>query len=81
MSAAGVLTIGVAEGVIEAVRIAGNTHTKDKVIRHYIRTKPGDIYNDRKVAADVAWPPTSDGSRPCTIPRKSARRSRARWCS
>jgi len=53
MSEAGVLTIGIAEGVIEAIRVTGNTRTKDKVIRRYIRTKPGDVYNDKRVAADV----------------------------
>ncbi len=53
MTDEGVLTVTVMEGVIEAIRITGNTKTKDKVIRRYIRTKPGDIYNDKCVAADV----------------------------
>jgi outer membrane protein insertion porin family len=53
MSDAGVLTVTVAEGVIEDIKIAGNTYTKTYVIRRYIRTKPGDTYNDNKVKADV----------------------------
>ncbi len=53
MSDQGVLTITVMEGVIEGIRITGNTKTKDKVIRRYVRTKPGDVYNDKCVAADV----------------------------
>ena len=53
MSDQGVLTIVVVEGTIEAIRITGNTHTKDYVIRRYIRTKPGDVYNDKNVAGDV----------------------------
>lgn len=53
MTADGVLTLEIAEGVIEAIKVAGNTRTKDYVIRRYIRTKPGDVYNYRKVAADV----------------------------
>lgn len=49
-----VLTLVIAEGEIEAVKITGNTHTKTYMIRRYIRTRDGETYNDRKVAADVA---------------------------
>ena len=53
MSPDGVLTLAIAEGVIEEIRISGNTHTKTNVIRRYIRTRVGDTYNDEKVAKDV----------------------------
>jgi len=49
----GVLSVSIAEGVVEAIKITGNTHTKEYVIRRYIRTKPGETYNEKKVAADV----------------------------
>jgi len=49
----GVLTLTIAEGEIEAVRIVGNTRTKEYVIRRYIRTKPGETYNGRKLSSDV----------------------------
>jgi len=53
MSPDGVLTLAIAEGVIEEIRISGNTHTKTNVIRRYIRTRVGETYNDEKVAKDV----------------------------
>lgn len=53
MTSDGVLTLEIAEGVIEAIKVTGNTITKDKVIRRYIRTKPGEVYNYRNVARDV----------------------------
>jgi outer membrane protein insertion porin family len=53
MSDAGVLTIPIAEGVIESVKITGNTHTKTYAIRRYIRTREGETYNAQKVARDV----------------------------
>jgi outer membrane protein insertion porin family len=54
MSEEGSLTLTIAEGVIEAVKITGNTRTKTHVIRRYIRTQEGETYNDRKVANDIA---------------------------
>jgi len=54
MSEEGVLTLVIAEGEIEEIKITGNTHTKTYAIRRYIRTKAGEAYNDRKVASDVA---------------------------
>lgn len=53
MTADGVLTLEIAEGAIETIKVTGNTRTKDKVIRRYIRIKPGDVYNARQVGADV----------------------------
>ncbi len=53
MSDTGILTIPIAEGVIEAIKITGNTHTKTYAIRRYIRTYGGETYNDQKVARDV----------------------------
>ena len=54
LSEEGVLTLVIAEGVIESIKITGNTYTKMYVIQRYIRAKPGETYNDKKVAQDVA---------------------------
>jgi outer membrane protein insertion porin family len=54
MSEEGVLTLVIAEGEIEEIKITGNTHTKTYAIRRYIRTKAGEAYNDRQVTRDVA---------------------------
>ncbi len=54
MTADGVLTLVIAEGEIEDIRITGNTHTKTYAIRRYIRTQPGEAYNDAKVGRDIA---------------------------
>ena len=54
MSKEGVLTLVIAEGEIEEIKITGNTHTKTYAIRRYLRAKAGEAYNDRKVARDVA---------------------------
>jgi outer membrane protein insertion porin family len=60
MSTEGVLTIPVLEGQIEAVRIRGNTKTKEYVVRRMIRTKPGDIYNQARIQADLGRLVASD---------------------
>jgi len=60
MSQDGVLTLVIAEGEIEEIRITGNTHSKTYAIRRYIRTKVGETYNDRRVARDVARLTTLD---------------------
>ncbi len=54
MSEDQVLTLVIAEGEIEEIKITGNTHSKTYAIRRYIRTKVGETYNDRKVSRDVA---------------------------
>lgn len=53
MTDQGVLTLDIAEGVIESVKITGNTYTKTYVIQRYIRVKPGEVYNAKAVSADV----------------------------
>jgi len=53
MSAEGILTLTIAEGQIEDIKITGNTHTKTYAIRRYIRTQVGETYNDRKVQRDI----------------------------
>jgi outer membrane protein insertion porin family len=49
----GVLTLTILEGKIQAIRIEGNSRTKEYVIRRYVRTKPGEVYNGRKLSRDV----------------------------
>ncbi|MBN1461482.1 MAG: BamA/TamA family outer membrane protein [Armatimonadetes bacterium] len=54
MSDDGILTLVIAEGVIEDITITGNTRTKTYAIRRYMKTQVGETYNDRKVSRDVA---------------------------
>lgn len=53
MTPEGVLSLVIAEGEIEAIRITGNTYTKEYVIRRYLRTMPGEVYNGRQVSEDI----------------------------
>ncbi len=53
MTQDGVLSVSIAEGVVEAIKITGNTYTKEYVIRRYLRTRPGETYNENRVKADV----------------------------
>jgi len=53
MTQDGALSVSIAEGVVEAIKITGNTYTKEYVIRRYLRTRPGETYNENKVKADV----------------------------
>lgn len=48
-----VLRITIAEGVIEDVKIKGNTKTKTRVIARELRTKPGEVFNNNKVRRDL----------------------------
>jgi outer membrane protein insertion porin family len=44
--AAGRLTVEISEGIINEIKIEGNTRTKDYVIRRKLRMRPGDIFNE-----------------------------------
>ncbi|HEY9855432.1 MAG TPA: BamA/TamA family outer membrane protein, partial [Stenomitos sp.] len=49
----GVLAIKLAEGTINAIKIAGNEETQDYVIRREITLKPGQIYNFNRMQDDL----------------------------
>ncbi len=41
------------EGVINSVQIVGNAKTKDFIIRNHIKLKPGTVYNEKQLTADL----------------------------
>ncbi len=49
----GYIDIKIDEGYIEDIQIAGNTKTKDFVIKRNMMTKVGDIYNEMALADDM----------------------------
>jgi len=49
----GLLEIKIAEGVIHAIKIAGNDETQDYVIRREITLKPGQLYNLKTMQDDL----------------------------
>lgn len=52
VTASGVVTISVLEAQVESIVIQGNKKTKEKVIRHQIRTKVGEILRHSKLKKD-----------------------------
>ncbi|MCX7994028.1 MAG: BamA/TamA family outer membrane protein, partial [Fimbriimonadales bacterium] len=46
---AGVLTVEVAEGVIESVAVQGNKRTRTEVLRRLIGVRPGEVYNEERL--------------------------------
>jgi outer membrane protein insertion porin family len=49
----GVLTVTIAEGRIEAIKITGLHKTKDYVVRRELSFKPGDVFNANDVNASL----------------------------
>ncbi len=49
----GTIGLTINEGEIEKVEIAGNKKTKDFIIRQAIKIKPGMVYNERQLTADL----------------------------
>jgi outer membrane protein insertion porin family len=41
------------EGVINSIQIAGNKKTIDSIIRNAIKAKPGSVYNEKALTADL----------------------------
>lgn len=48
----GVVTISVLEAQVESIVVQGNKRTKEKVIRHYIRTKIGEVLKNSRLRKD-----------------------------
>jgi outer membrane protein insertion porin family len=49
----GTLTLEVAEGEIEDIRVQGNTKTRDFIITRELKTKPGDVFNRNQIQEDL----------------------------
>ena len=49
----GSVSIKVDEGVIGELKITGNKKTNDFIIRNAIKLKPGTVYNERQLTADL----------------------------
>ena len=49
----GSIGLNINEGVIDSVQVVGNHKTKDFIIRNAVKTKPGDVYNERLLTADL----------------------------
>lgn len=49
----GNISLKVNEGQIESVQIGGNRKTKDFIIRNALKIKPGMVYNEKQLTADL----------------------------
>ncbi|MCC7528394.1 MAG: BamA/TamA family outer membrane protein [Candidatus Melainabacteria bacterium] len=49
----GNISLKVNEGQIESVQIGGNRKTKDFIIRNALKVKPGMVYNEKQLTADL----------------------------
>jgi outer membrane protein insertion porin family len=49
----GSIGLSINEGVIDGIQIAGNHKTLDKIIKRDIHIQPGQVYNERKMIADL----------------------------
>jgi outer membrane protein insertion porin family len=49
----GTLTLEIAEGEIEDIRVQGNTKTRDFIITRELKTKPGDVFNRSQIQEDL----------------------------
>ena len=49
----GSVHLSIDEGVINSIQIAGNKKTKDFIIKNNIKLKPGTVYNEKQLTADL----------------------------
>jgi outer membrane protein insertion porin family len=49
----GTLTLEIAEGEIEDIRVQGNTKTRDFIITRELKSKPGDVFNRNQIQEDL----------------------------
>lgn len=49
----GSVSVKIDEGVVDQIKIIGNKKTKDFIIRNSIKLKPGTVYNERQLTADL----------------------------
>ncbi|MCS6923520.1 MAG: BamA/TamA family outer membrane protein [Fimbriimonadales bacterium] len=45
----GVLSVQIAEGVIESIEVQGNKRTRSEVLRRLIGVRPGEVYNEERL--------------------------------
>jgi len=50
----GMINVEINEGIIDEIRITGNTRTKDYVIKRNILTQPGTVYNENILKQDLS---------------------------
>lgn len=50
----GVINIEINEGIIDDIKISGNTRTKDFVIKRNVKTKPNTVYNEESLKQDFS---------------------------
>lgn len=49
----GSVHLSIDEGVINSIQVVGNKKTKDFIIRNNIKLKPGTVYNEKQLTADL----------------------------
>jgi outer membrane protein insertion porin family len=49
----GTLNVTILEARVNQVKVTGNVNTKERVMRHLIKTRPGDVYSQDKWSADL----------------------------
>lgn len=49
----GSIGLTINEGVINNIQISGNHKTKEYVVKQYLKVKPGTVYNEKLVTADL----------------------------
>ncbi len=49
----GSIHLQIDEGVINSIQISGNKKTKDFIVRNNIKLKPGSVYNEKQLTADL----------------------------
>lgn len=49
----GSVELEISEGSVDSIEIVGNRKTKDFIIRNAIKLKPGSVYNEKQLTADL----------------------------
>ncbi|HEY9684601.1 MAG TPA: BamA/TamA family outer membrane protein [Oculatellaceae cyanobacterium] len=49
----GSIALTINEGVIDDIQVTGNRKTKDFIVKHQIKIKPGEVYNEKNLTNDL----------------------------
>ncbi|HEY9758479.1 MAG TPA: BamA/TamA family outer membrane protein [Oculatellaceae cyanobacterium] len=49
----GSIALTINEGVIDDIQVTGNRKTKDFIVKHQIKVKPGEVYNEKTLTSDL----------------------------
>jgi outer membrane protein insertion porin family len=49
----GSIALTINEGIIDDIQVGGNKKTKDFIVKHQIRVKPGEVYNEKNLTNDL----------------------------